>query len=129
MPQQVTDSDVLDALRFVEKTQGSDIADAAARRRHPSYPVMPLASVHELMRLQRRVRARLSRITAPILIAHGALDRTANPVDAFEIVRGVASPVRRRFAFNASAHIVPVDRDGPELADAAASFLMRFASD
>ena len=41
------------------KSQGSDIRDPAARARHPSYPVMPMNSVHELQRLQRRVRPQL----------------------------------------------------------------------
>jgi esterase/lipase len=64
------------------KPEGSDICDAAARERHPSYDVMPLPALHELMRLQRRVRRRLARVTAPILVAHGAHDRTARPADA-----------------------------------------------
>ncbi len=61
------------------KPHGSDICDAAARERHPSYDVMPLHALHELQRLQRRVRPRLARVTAPILVAHGAHDRTARP--------------------------------------------------
>ena len=67
---------------FLEKRNGSDIRGDAARARHPGYNQMPLASVHELVRLQRRVQAGIERVFAPILIAHGALDRTANPANA-----------------------------------------------
>lgn len=109
------------------KRQGSDICDAAARERHPSYDVMPLHAVHELQRLQRRVRSRLARVTAPILVAHGAHDRSARPADARRIHAGVSSRVRELIFFESSAHVVPVDFDGPRLAEAAGAFLDRFS--
>lgn len=107
------------------KRAGSDISDGAARRRHPSYDRMPLNSVCELMRLQRRVRPRLAQITAPILIAHGAHDRTANPADAVTIRDSVSSEVCEYILLASSAHIVPVDVDGPDLAIAVADFLVQ----
>jgi carboxylesterase len=110
---------------FAPKTSGSDIRDEPARRRHPSYDVMPLAAVHELLRLQRRVRAGLSRVTAPILVAHGAHDATARPGDAHVILEGVASGVRELVLLESSAHVVPVDRDGPQLALSVAEFFAR----
>jgi carboxylesterase len=109
------------------KSRGSDIRDPAARAQHPGYGVMPLNSVHELQRLQRRVRPRLARITAPILVAHGVHDRTANPRDAVEIRDSVSSEVREYLLLAASGHLVPVDFDGPALAHAAAEFLARHA--
>ena len=45
--------------RMLPKQGGSDIRDDAARIRHPGYDRMPLNSVHELQRLQRRVIAEL----------------------------------------------------------------------
>jgi carboxylesterase len=114
-------------LPMSPKSEGSDIRDPAARARHPSYPVMPMNSVHELQRLQRRVRPQLARISAPILIAHGAHDRTANPRDAVEIRDSVSSEIREYRLFATSGHLVPVDFDGPALAQAAAEFLARHA--
>jgi carboxylesterase len=110
---------------FSPKLRGSDIRDAEARSRHPSYPVMPLASVHELQRLQRDVRRSLSRITAPLLVAHGALDVTAHPDDARAIAAGVSSEEREVLLLEHSGHVVPVDRDGPVLGRAVAEFLVR----
>jgi len=107
------------------KRSGSDIRNAAARARHPSLAVMPLASVHELMRLQKRVRAGLGRVTAPILVAHGALDTTARPDDAREIAGGVASGERELLWLPCSGHVVPVDHDGPALSRAVVDFLIR----
>jgi carboxylesterase len=106
------------------KRIGSDIRDDAARQRHPSYDRMPLHSVCELQRLQRRVRPRLAQITAPILVAHGAYDRTANPSDAATIRDAVSSELREYILLASSGHIVPVDVDGPDLASAVADFLV-----
>lgn len=113
---------------FHAKAGGSDIRDAEARARHPSYPVMPLRSVACLIRLQREVRQALPRIRVPILVAHGVFDRTARPRDAETILTQVGSPVRERFDCPRSGHVVPVDIDGPELAVAAAEFLARHAA-
>ncbi len=111
---------------FLVKREGSDVRDRAARARHPSYDVMPLHSVHELVRLQRRVRARLGRVRCPILVAHGALDRTANPRDAHEIRDRVGSEKRELLVLDASGHVVPVDYDGEALARATAEFLGQY---
>lgn len=114
-------------VRFMRKPEGSDIRDAAARARHPSYDRMPLAAVHELLRLQRLVREALPRVEAPLLVAHGAHDRTAHPDDAREILGRVASREREHLVLESSAHVATVDVDGPRLAAAAVSFLRRFA--
>lgn len=106
--------------RFVRpmlpKRDGSDIADPVARARHPGIKVMPLASAHELVRLQAFVRARLARVELPLFVGHGALDRTASPVDADEIAASVASRDVVKRVYPRSAHVVPVDVDGAELA-------------
>ena len=109
------------------KSRGSDIRDPAARARHAGYRVMPLNSIHELQCLQRRVRPQLARITAPILVAHGMHDRTANPRDAIEIRDSVSSEVRESLLLAASGHVVPVDFDGPALAQAIAEFFVQHA--
>ena len=114
-------------VRYARKRGGSDIQEPGARGRHPSYDVMPLASVRELIRLQRQVRRRLARVSAPILIAHGAHDRTASLSDARFIHANVGSLERRLLVLEASGHVATVDFDGALLASAAADFLNRFA--
>ncbi len=114
-------------VAYARKRGGSDIQEPEARGRHPSYDVMPLASVRELMRLQRLVRRRLARVSAPILVAHGALDRTARPSDSRLIHARVGSAERRLLVLEASGHVATVDHDGALLARAAADFLNRFA--
>ena len=111
---------------FAPKRGGSDIRHDEARAIHPSYTVMPLAAVHELQRLQRRVRDCLECVTAPILVAHGAHDRTARVADSRRIVESVASEECELLILDESAHIVPVDHDGERLAEAAAEWVARY---
>ncbi len=110
------------------KKRGSDIRDPEARERHPGYRVMPLRSVHELMRLQEQVRRQLERVQCPILVAHGVHDRTADPADARSIIEQVGSDRHELLWLESSGHVVPVDRDGPTLARATAEFLIRQGS-
>ena len=112
---------------FPRKRGGSDICDPAARCRHPSYEVMPLAAVRQLQHLQRLVRGALGRVTVPLLVAHGAHDATADPADSKEIFDRVGSREREHLILEDSAHVVPVDRDGRRLAAASVDFLTRYA--
>jgi esterase/lipase len=64
-------------------------------------------------------------VTAPILVAHGAHDQTADPADAREIVEAVASPERELLLLPNSGHVVPVDHDGMRLGQVASDFLAR----
>jgi carboxylesterase len=111
-------------MPMLKKREGSDILDPEARARHPGYSKMPLASVHELIRLQRRVAAGLGRIKAPALVAHGAQDRTAQPGDARRILDGLGSAVKESLICADSGHVVPVDHDGEELAGYVADFMV-----
>ncbi|MEM7412265.1 MAG: alpha/beta fold hydrolase [Myxococcota bacterium] len=112
-------------LPYLRKRRGSDIRDPVARAVHPSMPVMPMAGVHELVKLQQRVRPLLAQIQAPILVAHGRLDYTAHPDDARTIARTVGSPERELCWLGNSGHVVPVDHDGPHLAARVAAFVTR----
>jgi esterase/lipase len=85
-------------------------------------PVMPTASVHQLIQLQRVVRRSLGDVRVPLLLAHGALDATANPADLEAIASGVGSACVERLVLERSGHVVPVDFDGPRLCSAVAEF-------
>lgn len=114
--------------RFVSsrpKKDGSDIRDPAARARHPSLPMMPLAAVAEMIALQSVVIRDLAKVRVPILVTHGRLDRTARPRDAERILKEVGSSDKELFYLERSGHVATVDYDGPALARAAADFLGR----
>lgn len=107
------------------RKRGSDIREPTARARHPGLPAMPFDAVLELIRFQAEVIPELGRIAAPILIAHGALDRTARPRDAHRLHAEVGSLEKELFLLARSGHVATVDYDGVALATAAADFLAR----
>ena len=113
---------------MLEKREGSDIRDPAARARHPGYSRMPLASVHVLIRLQGVVARELAGIEAPALIAHGKHDRTADPRDAQRLYRELGSRQKILMPCEESGHVVPVDYDGTLLAQRIAEFFADFVS-
>lgn len=115
-------------MPMLEKRGGSDIRDAAARERHPGYSVMPLAAVHELIRLQSEVKPGLGRVETPLLVAHGAHDRTSHPRNAQMIHDGVGSEVREIVMYERSGHVVPVDHDGRALSERVVVFLGEHAA-
>lgn len=107
---------------FLPKRGGPDIRDPAARARHPTYPVMPVASVRQLLRLQHFVKQKLALVRAPIFAAHGAHDRSADPADLDALLAGVGSQRKERLLQPDAAHIATVDFGGPELARRIADF-------
>ncbi len=110
---------------YLHKTDGADIQNEEARARHSELDVIPLASVHEVMKLQKVVRIGLPEITVPIFVGHGALDCTANPRDARTIFGEVNASERALHIGARSGHVVTVDHDGPDLAKAIADFFER----
>jgi carboxylesterase len=84
---------------------------------------MPLASVHQLVRLQRWLAPRLSSIRVPTFVAHGAHDRTAMPRDARVIHEAVAGS--ELLILERSGHVVPVDYDAALLAERVGRFVTR----
>ena len=72
-----------------------------------------------------KVEIAVRRVRAPILVAHGRLDRTAHPDDALQILRAVASPERELLWLPNSGHVLPVDYDSADLVRRAGDFLTR----
>ncbi len=119
---------ILPLLRLLitsRKKRDSDIQDPQARARHPGIPAMPFDSVQELIRLQEEVIPDLGRVEAPILVAHGELDRTARPRDARRLYEEIGSKEKELFMLARSGHVATVDYDGSALATAAADFIGR----
>ena len=116
---------VMRMFKRFRKKGPSGIEDPVARARHPGLDRMPLDAVMEMIKLEGKVIEDLGRISAPILVAHGKLDRTARPRDAERIHREVGSREKELYLLERSGHVATVDYDGPALARATADFLGR----
>jgi carboxylesterase len=89
------------------------------------YTVYPLKGARELLRLQREVRGRLSRINQPILIVQGRLDATVAPTAAEIIHREVRSAVKELHWLPNSQHCVIIDREREQVNQLTLDFLRR----
>lgn len=107
------------------KTDRSDIREAGARERHPGMDRIPLASIAEIIKLQKHARGVLPKINSPTFVGHGAHDETANPKDARRIFSEVNAGARELFIGKDSGHVISVDHDGRECAQRIATFFVR----
>lgn len=73
------------------------------------YPVNPLRSVIELLRLQREVRPRLPRVHQPVLAVQGRLDTTIDPRCGEIICQGVSARLKETHWMEQSTHVVILD--------------------
>lgn len=86
---------------FVPDIRFDDPAVLETLRREAKVPV---GSIYELVRLQRRARRDLRHITAPALVMQGRRDRTLNPAGAEEALRRLGSRDKQLIWFEQSDH-------------------------
>jgi carboxylesterase len=94
---------------YVAKRQGAPSTSSGGENLWRGYPVTPLRGTIELLRLQRAVRPRLSRVQQPILVVQGRNDPTVHPSAPETIYREVSSTVKELHWFDHSAHKVILD--------------------
>lgn len=89
------------------------------------YATRPTRGARELLRLQRVTRPLLPRITQPILIFQGRLDRTVDPAAPQEIYDKVGSPVKELRWLDRSTHCVALDCERQQVFETTRAFLER----
>jgi carboxylesterase len=102
---------------------GSDVTDADARRENPGLPEIPMRGIAEIVELGALVRQDLPFIKQPTLVAHGELDHTVDLQASYELAGSLASDVVNRLWLPRSAHLVGVDVEQAQLAEAVVQFL------
>lgn len=103
------------------------IADAAARSEQSSYDADPLRAAISVMRAGDRLRKRLGEIRCPVLIAHGAKDRTCPVSNAWRAAEAVGSAEVRVIVLPRSEHVITRDYDRDELSRNVVEFLSMLA--
>jgi carboxylesterase len=106
-----------------KEREGGDIADPEARKKNPSYAILPLRGVGELGLLQTVVDNDLPRVTQPLCILHGAQDHTIPPVASEIIARRVSSSRVEHHVLRDSWHVIGIDVDRDQVCDIAQSFV------
>ncbi len=101
------------AKYFIKKLSkiGEDVVDPETASRLWSYPAVPVAAVHEVLKLQRIVRRELGEINQPILIFQGRQDRTVSLKGAPLLYHGVWSQDKELVWLENSGHCLSVDAE------------------
>ena len=90
-------------------------------------PGNPWHSLADLHVLARRVRRRLSRVTAPCLVAHASEDDIADVRNAYIVARNVKAPVELLLLHD-SYHMITLDRERRFLGDRLVRFFSHIAA-
>ncbi len=115
-------------LKFLYRYQKKyiiSIKDPSAQRRHQTYDKVPVASVANLLDIQKKVRRELHAIRQPTLIAHAIDDQTV-PYGNLDYIRAcIGSETVETLTLKKSNHIITVDYDKDVVAKRVVKFFKK----
>jgi carboxylesterase len=112
-------------LGLIPKRGGRDIADAEVRRTSRAYDAVPLDALLSLLALRREARRALPRVTQPVLLLQGRLDRTVPASVAALVRRHLASRQLEVAMLDRSAHVLTEDVERDRVGALVVDFLTR----
>jgi carboxylesterase len=101
----------------------SKLVDPEAGARLWSYPVIPTHAGHELIKLQRKVRRDLPRVSCPLLVVHSTGDDQVHPASPREVLDRAGSAVKELVLLHESGHAITVDKEWERVAERTHTFL------
>jgi carboxylesterase len=112
-------------VRLVPKGryQEDDLHDPRAPARLCSYDKIPLIALGQVMRLKKKVRASLGRVTCPALVVYSMDDKTIHETSAQITFDGLGSAQKRMVTLRDSGHALTVDGEWKEVAEQTARFI------
>jgi carboxylesterase len=113
-------------LASIPKPNGSDVSIPEMRHGNPGLQAFPVAALAQLFELMDVVRADLPSVRAPALVVHGRLDHVVPMDDSLELTGSLGSEIIERLWLERSFHVVGLDVDRAQLAEAATRFVGRF---
>ncbi len=112
------------AMVYLRASAGADIHDAAARQVHPSARLMPLSAPLSLVELSSMVRARLARLTQPVLLMHSRQDHVCPYKKNVEyVMANLGSAKKRLVTLEQSYHVITVDLEKERVCAEVHSFI------
>ncbi len=89
-----------------------------------AYDSYPTSAAHEVVKLMRRTRRRLTRVTCPLLIVYSTFDETIHPRSAEFTYHRVRSVDKEIVALENSGHAVTVDSEWHTVAEHTYQFIL-----
>ena len=110
-------------IRRLPKLKGSDIRDLAMKRQSPSYRVIPVRALHQLVEFMGLIRESLPGITTPAVIVHSKQDHTAPFACSNEMAARLGGEPVVHHALEKSYHLISIDVERAQVAEAVGDFL------
>jgi len=101
----------------------SDLTDPEADLRLWSYEEDPVFAAHEFLKLIRRVRRLLPRVTCPLLVIHSTLDTAIHPTSAQFTYDRAGSTDKELVTLHNSGHCITVDSEWEAVAQKTYEFI------
>ena len=98
-------------MPYIPKKAGPDVSDPAVAAAMPSYDKIPLAAAASMVDGQRMARARIPRLSCPVLLQHGRGDHVAPVRNAQLALSLLRTRHKRAIIYPNSWHILPLDVD------------------
>ena len=123
----------LPALPIILGKTGRDLAsarEAGPGQREPidgSYSAIPMRWAGDLRALSQEARMLAPRVRAPVLLLHGALDRTTSPAGSRKLLRLLGSARIEVRVLPLSGHVLPLDVESAEVCRSVVSFFQGVA--
>jgi carboxylesterase len=96
---------------------------SVAKSGESDYTENPAYAAHELLKLIRRVRRLLPRVTCPLLIIHSTGDETIAPDSAQVTYSRAGSPDKELVTLHNSGHVITVDSEWQTVAERTYAFI------
>ena len=95
-------------LKHIMKYRSVDVerAQRVYDVKRTKYDREPVSAYHELLKLQKRARSALSRVTIPTLILQGKEDKTIDPKNGELAYEGIASAVKELHMIDEAEHVI-----------------------
>jgi carboxylesterase len=105
------------------KSPEKDLTDPEADLRLWSYEENPVFAAHELLKLTRRVRRLLPRITCPLLVIYSTLDQAIHPRSGPYTYERAGSRDKELVVLHNSGHCITVDSEWEFVAEKTYQFI------
>ena len=110
-------------MRQKPKSDDSDLSNPEAELCLWSYEENPAFAAHELLKLIRRVRRLLPRVTCPLLVVHSTLDQAIHPHSARYTYERASSADKELVTLHDSGHCITVDSEWESVAKKTCEFI------
>lgn len=103
--------------------------DPTAKERLWAYDYTPTSAAHEVLKLIRKTKRTLARVTCPVLVMHSTKDPEIHPTSARFVYDRISSEEKQLIHFHNSGHVLALDMEWQAVAENTCQFILEHVSE